>query len=978
MLERIHEILLVASPYDSFILEEDGRLTQQILYEYLGMNLSYAPRVWHAQTGAGAFEMLDNRKIDLVIVLTRLSDVDPVSFGKKIRKQHKNLPVILLAFDESELLQFPEKGLAENFDKIFIWSGNANVFPAIIKYIEDKKNIKRDFKIADIRNIIIVEDNPRHYSVILPLVYKIALKHARELMSQSLADVEKLLAFRARPKIILASSYEEALEYYSLYKNNTLGIISDVRFPYKGKLDPNAGLKLTSHVRSKDPALPIILLSTNKIHKHDADNVHALFIHKESTTLLQALENGILNNFGFGDFIFRNTKGKEIQRATDLFSLKKAVQKIPLKSLVFHASSNHFSNWLAVRGAFESSSKLRPITVQDFSKLEELRQVIIEALDFSIQLRRSGKIVPYSERSKDTVSNFFRISTGSLGGKARGLAFANQLLESSGIREDFPDVNIRVPKIAVIGVDEFERFMVDNHLWDKAMADKSNSAINRMFLKADISKELKHTLKTFLSNMKFPLAVRSSSLLEDSQYQPLAGMYATYMIPNSAAKKIRLKQLSDAVKLVYASMFHQEPKALIESSVHHLSEERMAVILMELIGKRYNDIFYPTLSGSAQSYNYYPVSYMEREEGIAFLALGLGRTIVEGEKALRFSPKYPGILPQYYSVKATIDNSQNQFYALNLNPNEKLLSKGEAGNLKSYNLTRAESDGELKWAASVVCSDDNVTRDSLRYKGTRVITFPSVLKWNTIPLTEIIHNLLEIGEKSLGCPVEIEFAVNLYENDNRQSEFCLLQIKPLVIGTLDKTGELDAIPETDIICKSEAALGNGMIEGIQDFILVDPKGFDPTHTKKMAKEIEFFNAALEGRPCILMGPGRWGSADPWLGIPVQWQQISNAKVIVELGIKGFPVDPSFGSHFFQNVTSMRIGYFTVNHKKKSDVSDLKWIKSQTIRQKKKFTKWIQVEKPVTVKIDGQTGNGIILKPSEDEQEFMDEQDSSGI
>ena len=369
---------------------------------------------------------------------------------------------------------------------------------------------------------------------------------------------------------------------------------------------------------------------------------------------------------------------------------------------------------------------------------------------------------------------------------------------------------------------------------------------------------------------------------------------------------------------------------------------------------------------------------MEREEGIAFLALGLGRTIVEGEKALRFSPKYPGILPQYYSVKATIDNSQNQFYALNLNPNEKLLSKGEAGNLKSYNLTRAESDGELKWAASVVCSDDNVTRDSLRYKGTRVITFPSVLKWNTIPLTEIIHNLLEIGEKSLGCPVEIEFAVNLYENDNRQSEFCLLQIKPLVIGTLDKTGELDAIPETDIICKSEAALGNGMIEGIQDFILVDPKGFDPTHTKKMAKEIEFFNAALEGRPCILMGPGRWGSADPWLGIPVQWQQISNAKVIVELGIKGFPVDPSFGSHFFQNVTSMRIGYFTVNHKKKSDVSDLKWIKSQTIRQKKKFTKWIQVEKPVTVKIDGQTGNGIILKPSEDEQEFMDEQDSSGI
>jgi len=978
MLERIHEILLVASPYDAFILEEDGRLTQQILYEYLGMNLSYAPRVWHAQTGAGAFEMLENRKIDLVIVLMRLSDVDPLSFGKSVRKQYKNLPVILLAFDESELLQFPEKGLVKNFDKIFIWSGNANVFPAIIKYIEDRKNIKRDYKIADIRNIIVVEDNPRHYSVILPLIYKIALKHARELIGQNLPDVEKLLAFRARPKIILASSYEEALDYYSTYRNNTLGIISDVRFPREGKLDSNAGLKLTSHVRSEDPALPIILLSTNKVHKQDAKDVKALFIHKESTTLIQDLETGILNNFGFGDFIFRNAKGKEIQRATDLISLKKSVQKIPLKTLEFHASSNHFSNWLAVRGVFESSSELRPLTIQDFNDLEDLRNVIIESLEASIQRRRSGKIVPYSERSKDTVSKFFRISTGSLGGKARGLAFANQLIETSGIRETFPDVNIRIPKTAVIGADEFEKFMANNNLWPKAMTDKSNSAINRMFLKAEISKELKHTLKTFLSNTKFPLAVRSSSLLEDSQYQPLAGMYATYMIPNVSEKKERFRQLSDAIKLVYASMFHQEPKALIDTSVHHLTEERMAVILMELVGKRFDDIFYPTLSGSAQSYNYYPVSYMEREEGIAFLALGLGRTIVEGEKALRFSPKYPGILPQYYSVKATIDNSQNQFYALDLKPNEKLLAKGEVGNLRTHSLKRAEKDGELKWAASVVSSEDGVTRDSLRHQGTRVITFPSVLKWDTIPLTKIITSLLDIGEKSLGCPVEIEFAVNLYEDEDTPSEFCLLQIKPLVIGTLDKPGELDTIPSEDIICKSEAALGNGVIEGIRDIIIVDPKGFDAAHSKKMAKEIESFNAAIDGNPCILMGPGRWGSADPWLGIPVQWQQISNAKVIVELGIKDFPVDPSFGSHFFQNVTSMRIGYFTVNHKKKSDVCDLKWIMSQHVKKKKKFTKWIQLEHPITVKIDGQTGNGIILKPAPQEKEIMDEQESSGI
>lgn len=979
MLERIHEILLVASPYDAFILEEDGRLTQQILYEYLGMNLSYAPRVWHAQTGAAALEMLSNRKIDLVIVLMRISDMDPISFGAKIQDLKQDIPIILLAFDESELAQIPENALQTAFDKIFIWSGNANVFPAIIKYIEDKKNIKRDFEIADIRSIMVVEDNPRHYSVFLPLLYKIALKHARSLINQSLSDTERLLAFRARPKIILTSTYEEALEFYNTYGFNVLGLISDVRFPKNGKLDPDAGVELTKFVREKDPALPIILQSTNKDHQAQAVKEKAHFIHKESTSLLQDFEKLILNNFGFGDFVFRNKQQREIQRAVDLVSLKKAVTEIPLNTLEYHASSNHFSNWLAVRGEFDISSALRPIKVADFNDLEDLRKVIIEAIDRVLEDQHQGKIVQYSKQVQDPKSGFFRISTGSLGGKARGLAFANQMLNESGIREKFPMVKIRVPRIAVLGIDEFDSFMTENNLWPKALEDKSNSAINRLFLKASLSKELKKLLSKFVNDVRYPLAIRSSSLLEDSQYQPLAGMYSTFMIPNvSKKKKARLNQLCDAVKLVYASMFHREPKSLIESSVHHLEEERMAVMIMELIGKKHSDRFYPTLSGSAQSYNYYPVSYMRREEGVAFLALGLGRTVVEGEKALRFSPKYPGILPQYYSVKSTVENSQNQFYALNLSEDENLLKKGEAGNLNGFPLDVAEKDGELHWAGSVVCSEDSVIRDSLRYDGVRVITFPAVLKWNMIPLPEIISELLDMGEKSLGCPVEIEFAVNLYEKPDHKPEFCILQIKPMVIGGLDRSGELDHFNREDIFCQSNVALGNGVIENIRNIILISPDSFDPSCSEDIAAEIETINSRLNGSPCILVGPGRWGSADPWLGVPVRWRQISNAKVIVELGMKEYPIDPSFGSHFFQNVTSMRIGYFTIDHRDESDTIDLSWLTSNPILDKTKYTQWIQLKEPLTVNIEGHTGKGTILKPIKPLREMMDEQESPGI
>ncbi len=981
MLHRIHEILLVASPYDAFILEEDGRLTQQILYEYLGMNLSYAPRVWHAKNASTGLQMLSDRSYDLVIVMMRIADMDPITFGENVKSSFPDKPIILLAFDESEITHLPQERLKKTIDKVFIWSGNANVFPAIIKNIEDRMNLKRDYEIADIRAIIMVEDNPRYYSIILPLIYRAALKHARNLINKSLSDTDKLLLFRARPKIILVSTYEEAVHYYDKYRHNILGFISDVRFPKNGELDFQAGVKLVEYIRQKDSDMPVVLQSTNPEHNKDAKHVRASFVHKESVTLLQDLEDFIVNNFGFGDFIFRNPRGKEISRASDLPGFRKSLAKIPDKSLEFHASKNHFSNWLAVRGEFSIASSIRPLKVHDFSDLDDLRQLIIEQIDMGIQAHHEGRIVQYSSAAKDESLNFVRLATGSLGGKARGLAFAINMLTDAKTNKSYPNIHIRVPKVAVIGTDEFDRFMDDNNLWKIAFSKKkTDKAITKAFSNAALSKELMSILSRYLSEVKYPIAVRSSSLLEDSQYQPLAGMYSTFMLPNAdKSKTARLEQLTKAIKLVYASTYFKEPKSLIEGSVHRHEEEKMAVIIMELIGNQHEDRFYPSASGLAQSFNYYPISYMKREEGVAFLALGLGRTIAEGEKSLRFSPKYPGIIPQYFSVRSTISNSQNHFYALDLKKGTSLLKHGEEENTTAFSLGVAEKDGELHWAGSVVSDEDNVVRDSLRHSGTRVITFPSLLKWKTAPIPELLTEVLSLGENALGCPVEIEYAINLHKDHNQNHEFCLLQMKPMVIGGLDRVQEFDALQEKDIICSSSVALGNGVIENIQNIVMVDPDTFDAAHTQTIAQDIEHINSQMpKGQKYILIGPGRWGSADPWLGVPVNWDQISRAKVIVEVGMDDFPVDPSFGSHFFQNVTSMRIGYFTINHKKNQDRLNMIWLRDQHVSAVTKFTKWIQLDRPVTVTIDGQTGEGSIIKPLDPILELMDEQESTGI
>lgn len=980
ILHRIHEILLVASPYDAFILEEDGQLTEQILHEYMGMKLSYAPRVWRASTAAAAMKMISRRKFDLIIVMIRISDMDPLSLGKRIKEKYSKIPVILLVLDESELKLLPHPIPKSKIDRVFTWSGNANVFPAVIKFVEDRLNVKRDVKKGNVRVIILVEDSPRYYSTIMPLIYKEITYHTRNLLSKSLDETHHQLHMRGRPKILLANTWEEAEKYYSEFQTNVLGIISDIRFPRKKKLVADCGIDFIRWVRKQDPSMPILLQSTDLTHSEKAKEVNAHFLHKESPTLLQELREFILKNFGFGNFEFQTPDGKIVAECTNIYELRETIKTAPAKALKFHAASNHFSNWLAARGEFQIATHLRPLSIADFENVTAMRIHLLEALEQTLKDQQAGRVIDFSPASFNPEATYTRISGGSLGGKARGLAFANSLIIESNFDEKFPDVTIRIPKIAVIGTNEFDSFMENNELWEFALNTNDNQKIEDKFIKARFSRSIIKTLKSYLSKVNYPIAVRSSSLLEDSQYQPFAGMYSTFMLANNAKKeKIRLSQLCEAIKKIYASTFFQDPKSIMETTSSRQEEEKMAILIQELVGQRYSNRFYPTFSGVAQSINYYPVSYMKRDEGILFVALGFGKTIVDGEKSLRFSPIYPDILPQYYSTKSTIRNSQNQFYALKMDSKNQFLKDGKSSNLKPYPLEQSEKDGVLKWMGGVISNEDNLLRDSLRYKGKRVITFNPILKWKSFPLADIVNEMLSLGKSALGCDVEIEFTVNLFENKKTTPEFCLLQIRPMLISGLHDRGGEKLFTKQEMIGKSSITLGDGRINNIKNLLYVNPDNFDPGKTPEIADEIAKFNKQLgKDSPYLLIGPGRWGSADPWLGIPVNWTQISNAKVIVEFDMDEFSVDPSFGSHFFQNVTSLRIGYFTVSQSNKKDFIDWKWIQNQIIKKETKYLNWVQLDEPIVVQIDGTSGDGVILKPIKPEEETMDEEESTGI
>jgi len=961
MLYRIHDILLVASDYDSYILEEDGRLTEQILNEYISMNLSYAPRLWKSSTAEDTMLMLSERSFDLIIIMLRISDMNPGKLLKKIKKTYPDKPVILLVFDESELLLLQDSYL-KNIDNIFIWAGDANVFTAIIKYIEDKNNVHRDTEHGDVRSIIVIEDTPRYYSSILPMLYKIIVRHTNNLLNQSLNDTQKLLHLRKRPKILLAKNYEEAVLYFDQYQNNLLGIISDIRFPKLNKKDAKAGLFFSEYVQSKDEAIPIILQTTDISIKDKVMSITDLLLNKNSSTLYYDLRELIIKNFGFGDFVFKkNNKASNQFIAKNIEELLYSIKHIPSESLIYHASRNHFSNWLAVRGEFKLANEFRKLKNSHFDNTRDRRQRHIILLESALKKsEKKFKLVQFQDNSSQN-SNFLRIGNGSLGGKARGLAFLNENIYKQKIIEKFPKINLRVPRTIVVSTEEFDIFMDKNNLWEIALKLDNNDLIVKQFLKARLSKKVIKSLKLFLETIHTPLAIRSSGLLEDSQYQPLAGMYSTFMLPNSSAiGKEKLSQVCEAIKRIYASTFFREPKILLSQFIQKHEEEKMAIIIMEMIGKNHDEKFYPTFSGVAQSFNYYPVSHMKRKQGVSFVALGLGKTIADGKKSLRFSPYYPDILSQFYSSKTMRENSQHNFYALDLNNGANPMTTGEANNLTLYNLNQAERDGELKYLASVLDNNDNVLRESLDQDGSRILTFAGVLKYGRFPLDKILEYFLEYGEKSLGCPIEIEFAVNL--NEQGQDEFALLQIKPMTISSLNHLTINTNINKDKLLCTSDLVLGNGSINDIKNILYVDIDKFDISQSKIIAHQIKTFNKMIgKNNSYLLIGPGRWGSSDPWLGIPVSWDQISNAKVIIELNIEGLEPDPSFGSHFFQNLTSLHLAYFTLN--KKLTKTNINWdlLLSFEIFKSTDYLSWIKLKKPLGCMIDGSSGKGVIVQ-----------------
>ena len=865
-------------------------------------------------------------------------------------------------------------------DNVFVWTGNSSVFPAIIKYIEDSKNVKRDTRKGDVRSIIYIEDTPRYYSSILPLIYKETLFHTKQLIDKSLNNTQRLLHMRGRPKVLLAQDYEKAERYFKYYKNNVLGIISDIRFPKNGKLHSNAGILFAKYVHSIERSMPILLLSNEKETLELAREITPNVLNKNSSTLFSDLRDFMINNFGFGDFVFKLPDGKEIGRVENIEDLIDFLDDIPKESLDYHSARNHFSNWLAARGEFKLATQFRKLKGTDFTNTVDRRSHHINLIRNSQKTQHIGPVAEFRPKPKQSKANFQRIGTGSLGGKARGLAFANTYWREANLAEKYPEILFRVPRVAVVSTDEFDQFMEVNKLWETALSLNNNMDLEAVFLKGRLSRNLVQTLKEFLKGVDYPLALRSSSLLEDSQYQPLAGMYATFMLPNCHEdNKECLSQVCEAIKRVYASTFFQDPKTLMENIDHRHEEEKMAVIIMEMVGQNHNNYFYPTFSGVAQSYNYYPISYMKREEGIAFTALGLGRTIVEGGLALRFSPQYPNILPQFHSVKSTIANSQNSFYALNLNNGKNPLRGGEDDNLEKLELADAEVHGVLKHVASVVSNEDKIIRDSLNEKGKRVITFAPVLKYKTFPLAELLTDILEMGKISMGCPVEVEFAVNIHNDPDIQDEFCLLQIKPMVIGGMEHSQHVLPEKKADLLCKSNVVLGDGIIDSIYNILYVYPDEFDRSFTRNIAKEIEIFNRQLgKANPYLLIGPGRWGTADPWLGIPINWRQISWARVIVEIGLEKLNPDPSFGSHFFQNVTSLRIGYFTIKKSDEHVIIDLDWLNAQPVKQSTQYIRWIQLDDPLMIHIDGSTGKGSIIKPNVKVVDTMDEGESTGI
>ena len=966
---HIQEILLVSSLYDAFIFEEDGQLTERIFSEYIDFHLHYAPRITQVETAEKALKMLKEKNYDMVITTLQLEDVDAVDFCADIKKNYPHTSTVLITHAPSKLSNIPKEKLDKSFDGIFSWNGDTKIFLAIIKLIEDKLNVKPDTEIANVRVILVVEDSIKNYSSFLPALYYEVMAQTRSLMSESLNKNQKIFRMRTRPKILLATSYEEAVKIIIEYKDYLIGIISDVRFPKSGKQEAEAGFELLKKSKNIIPDLPIILHSSEPKHRGRANSEGADFLDKNSPTMIQELREFFKANLGFGDFIFRMPNGDIVTRAQDMKELEKKLRTVPEESLKYHAQRNHFSIWLMARGEFLLASELRPRTLEDYKDVEELRQDIIKSLSISRYRARQGIIADFTPERFDPQCRFTRIGSGSLGGKARGIAFVSVLLaqkSTNQLKEKYSNVDIKVPITFVIGTEEFDKFMKTNNLSRPALEETDDKIIAEKFLQAGVSKELHDNLYTMLKYINYPLAVRSSSLLEDSHAQPFAGIYSTYMVPNNHPDlEMRLKQLLDAVRLVYASVYYQASKAYLDATSNRIEEEKMGIIIQQIAGRTYDDLYYPDFSGVARTINFFPVSNMKREEGVAYVALGLGKAIMEGQNVLQFSPRHPDVLPQFFTTDYSIKNSQRDFYAIDMSIPDKALNWNESVTLRKESLSRAEKDGTLDLLGSTYDIDNDMIHDGIHYNGLKFVSFAHILKSNIFPLANLLTDILELGKTGLGSAVEIEFAVDLAKKKGERHKFYFLQIRPMISDKEQANIEVADIPQKKILCNSTHVLGNGVMRDIRDIIYVRPNDFNAANTPQIAEEIGKLNQTIKSNG-LFIGIGRWGTSDPWLGIPVNWSQISKAKVMIEVALESFNIDPSHGSHFFHNITSLEIGYLTIPVNSYGDFVDWKWLEEQPAVYESPLVRHIKLDTPLEVILNGRKGKGTILKPATEE------------
>ncbi len=964
MKKKVNEILLVSTFYDAYIFEQDGRLSEQIHGEYMQLNLSTAPRITSVPTGVQALELLKTKKFDLVITMMRIGEVSPFKLSKKIKKGYPDLPILLLLNVSNDVgLIDKESEEMKYIDNVFSWNGDSKIFLTMIKYVEDKWNVKNDTEIGHVRVVLLVEDSIHYYSMFHPLLYSEILKQTQRLISEELNDINKRYRMRGRPKVLLCHTFEEAINTYEQYKEYVIAIISDIRYNCKGKIHPKAGIKLIRHMQMHHVECPILLQSSELENEKDALKLGVSFLNKNSKTLLHDLQKFILGNLGFGDFVFRDKDGNELDRASSLEIFGKKLKTVPDESLIFHSTHNHFSAWLTAHSEFLFSKRLKTINVEDFDNISDFRNTLINIFKEVKHVRTRGKILKFDRNALNIEEGIIRLADGSFGGKARGLAFLNSLFVSMDIAQKFEGVSIKIPKTFVIGTSEYDKFLENNKIgsW---LVDKSDSEIKEIFVNGKITKELDNILTEFIEEVDYPLAVRSSGLLEDSQSQPFAGIYDTFMLPNNCKNDdIRLVQIKNAIKLVFASVFLKTARNYLESINYKLEEEKMAVIIQECVGAQFDEFYYPHFSGVGQSYNFYPTSYLKNSDGIVSLAAGLGKSIVEGGRAFRFSPKYPKM--ELLSQDELLGESQKDLYAIDVANKDFCVSEFEKGAITKLKIRNVVKNGKLDHLISTWDFENNRLVDGAGVKGPKIVTFADIVKNNYFPLAEICEDILEIGENAMGVPIEIEFAVNLNSDPEKgiKPTFYVLQIRPLTINTDEIYIDSDNLDMKKLFLYTSAGMGNGVISNINDVIFINPDKFNRLETLEMKEEIDYLNRKMKdlNRQYILIGPGRWGSRDKFLGIPVQWHEINKAKIIVETGMKDFIVDASQGTHFFHNLISMNTGYFTVPYDSRTDFIDWEWLKKQPLEEKTKHFIHIQTDDPTVVKMDGRNGISFIYK-----------------